>query len=227
MGRLVGALSAAFVYFCIGQTLVIVVLLGAFIAKGHFTHHKLEQIAAVIQGVDLVELQHSIDESRAAAKQPQPSLRDLAEARALKSRDLELREQELRNQLNLIRQEQSKLTAEADRYQRIQTDFEQRLKTLREGTVATNFENARLILENMKPRQAKEQLQLMLDEGEMKQAVVLISAMPVDKRAKIITEFKSEKESEELAEMLRLIRAGEPDVTLIDETNASLNRQGS
>lgn len=227
MSRLFGALSASFVYFCIGQTLALLVLVGAFVAKGHLTHDKLEQIAAVVQGVDLRDLQHQIDEDRAKARLPQPSLQELAEARALLSRDLELREQELRNQLLLIRQEQSKLIAEADRYQRVQTDFEQRLKNLREGAVATNLENARLILENMKAKQAKEQIQLMLDDGEMKQAVVLLSGMPIEKRAKIVTEFKSEEENEELAEMLRLIRAGEPEVTLIDETNKSLNRPGT
>jgi hypothetical protein len=222
MKRLFGALSASFVYFCIGQTLALLIIVGAFVAKGHLTHDKMEQIAAVVQGVDLRDLQHSIDDARAKSRLPQPSLEELAEARALKSRDLELREQELRNQLNLIRQEQSKLVAEADRYQRVQTDFEQRLKNLREGAVATNLENARLILENMKAKQAKEQIERMLVEGEMKQAVVLLSAMPIEKRAKIVTEFKSDKESEELAEMLRLIRAGEPEVTLIDETKNNL-----
>jgi hypothetical protein len=222
MKRLFGGLSTAFVYFCIGQTLALLVLFGAFVAKGHLTHDKLLQIAAVVQSVDLRDLQHSIDDARARARLPQPSLQELAEARALKSRDLELREQELRNQLNLIRQEQGKLVAEADRYQRVQTDFEQRLKNLREGAVATNLENARLILENMKAKQAKEQIERMLAEGEMKQAVMLLSAMPIEKRAKIVTEFKTDKESEELAEMLRLIRAGEPEVTLIDETRNNL-----
>src|SRR5262245_27656774 len=113
MKRLFGALAAAFVYFCIGQTLILLIVAGAFVAKGHLTHDKLEQIAAIVQGVDLRELQHSVDEAHARARLPQPSLQDLAEARAIKSRDLELREQELRNQLNLIRQEQSKLVAEA------------------------------------------------------------------------------------------------------------------
>jgi hypothetical protein len=227
MKKLFGALSAAFVYFCIGQTLALFVLVGALVAKGLVTNDKLEQIAAVMQGVDLREVTESIDEARAKAKLPQPSLQDVAAARALKSRDLELREQELRNQLNLIRQEQSKLTSEADRYQKVQTDFEVRLKNLREGVIATNLENARIILENMKPKQAKEQIQRMLTDGEMKQAVSLMSAMPVEKRAKIVTEFKTDKESEELAEMLRLIRAGEPEVTLIDETQKNLSRAGT
>jgi hypothetical protein len=227
MGKLIGALWAAFVYLCIGQTLILLILVGAFVAKGHLTHDVLLQIAAVVQGVDLRDLQGTIDAARARENLPQPSLDDVAEARALKARDLELREQELRNQLQLIRQEQSKLVAEADRYQRVQSDFEQRLRTLREGSVATNLENARLVLENMKPKQAKEQIQLMLEAGEMKQAVVLLSNMPIEKRAKIVTEFKTESDSEQLAEMLRLIRAGEPEVTLIDETKENLGKPGT
>jgi flagellar motility protein MotE (MotC chaperone) len=227
MSKLFAALSAAFVYFCVGQTLILFILVGAFVAKGHLTHDVLLQISAVVQGVDLRELQAAADAARAKERQPQPSLDEVAEARALKARDLELREQELRNQLNLIRQEQSKLVAEADRYQRVQNDFEQRLKMLREGAIATNLENARLILENMKAKQAKEQIQLMLEAGEMKQAVALLSNMPIEKRAKIITEFKTDSDSEQLAEMLRLIRQGEPEVTLIDETNENLNRSGT
>ena len=43
------------------------------------------------------------------------------------------------------------------------------------------------------------------------------AAMPIEKRAKIVTEFRTPEEAQQLAEMLRLIRAGEPDVTLIDE----------
>src|SRR5688572_32735565 len=68
--------------------------------------------SAVVQGVDLRKVQEKIDDQRAQANLPQPSLQDVAAARALKARDLELREQELRNQLNLIRQEQSKRSEE-------------------------------------------------------------------------------------------------------------------
>lgn len=227
MNRLFGMLSAAFVYLCIGQALVVLVGLILLVSKGVLTHDKLLQISAVLQGVDLRELQRSIDEARARERLPQPSLQDVADARALKARDLEMREQELRNQLYLVRQEQGKLITEADRYQRIQVDFEQRLKNLREGAIATNLENARIVIENMKPKQAKEQIQLMLKDGEMKQAVALLSAMPIEKRAKIVTEFKTEPESEQLAEMLRLIRAGEPEVTLVDEASRNLQDQGS
>jgi hypothetical protein len=225
MTKLVNGLSALVVYVCIGQTLVMLVIFALLVAKGGLTHEKFQQIAAVIQGVDLLALREKIEEDRLQADTPKPSTADLADARARALRDLEIREQELVNIRNRLAKTQSDQAEEADRFRRLHDDFEARLKTLRDGAVAANMENARLMLENMKPKQAKEQIQKMLAERELKQAVTLLSAMPIEKRSKIITEFKTEEESEQLSEMLRLIRAGEPEVTLVDETQKNLAKQ--
>ena len=217
MSKLINGLSALIVYLLIGHALAVAMIVTVVAMKGGFSHHKLEQIMAVIQGVDLLALSEKVEEDRAHAAQERLSLADLAEARARKSRDFEMREQELRNQLARTTTMQVQLADTADRYHRMKQDFETRLKNLREGAIATNMENARSLLENVKPKQAKEHLQKMVQDGEMKQAVSLLAAMPIEKRAKIVTEFKTPEEAQQLAEMLRLIRAGEPDVTLIDE----------
>ena len=225
MTKLVNGLSALVVYVCIGQTLVMLVIFALLVAKGGLTHEKFQQIAAVIQGVDLLALREKIEDERLTADTPKPSTADLADARARALRDLEIREQELVNIRNRLAKTQSDQAEEADRFRRLHDDFEARLKTLRDRAVAANMENARLMVENMKPKQAKEQIQKMLAERELKQAVTLLSSMPIEKRSKIITEFKSEEESEQLSEMLRLIRAGEPEVTLVDETQKNLAKQ--
>jgi hypothetical protein len=225
MTKLVNGISALVVYLCIGQTLVMLLVIGLLIAKGGLTHEKFRQIAAVVQGVDLLAIREKVEDQRKTANTPQPSTADLADARARAARDIEIREQELVNIRNRLAKAQSDLADEADRFRRLHDDFESRLKTLRDGAVAANMENARLMLENMKPRQAKEQIQKMLADRELKQAVTLLSAMPIEKRSKIIAEFKSEEESDQLAEMLRLIRAGEPEVTLVDEAQKNLAKQ--
>lgn len=225
MNKLFNGVATLIIYLLVGQALAVLVLFGVVAAKGGFTHEKLRQMMAVMQGVDLLVLREGVEADRAKAKSEQLSLADIAEARARKSRDLELREQELRNQLARATSMHKVVVDETERYQRIIADFEQRLKTLREGAIAQNLENARLLLESVKPVQAKQQIQKMLDGGEMKQAVALLSGMPIEKRAKIVAEFKNEKESEELAEMLRLIRAGEPETTVIDETAKQLKQQ--
>ena len=217
MSKLINGLSALIVYLLIGHALAAAMIVTVVAMKGGFSHHKLEQIMAVIQGGDLVALSEKVEEDRVHAAQERLSLADIAEARARKSRDFEMREQELRNQLARTTTMQVQLADTADRYHRMKQDFETRLKNLREGAIAANMENARSLLENVKPKQAKEQLQKMLQDGEMKQAVSLLAAMPIEKRAKIVTEFKTPEEAVQLAEMLRMIRAGEPDVTLIDE----------
>jgi hypothetical protein len=226
MNKLFNALSATIIYLLVGQALAAVVLVGVVALKGGLTHDKLRQMIAVMQGVDLLVLREGVEEQRAKGQSEQISLADVAEARARKSRDLELREQELRNQMARAASMQRVVTDDTEKYQRMTADFEARLKMLREGTIAQSLDNARQLLENVKPKQAKEQIQKMLDGGEMKQAVALLAGMPIEKRAKIVTEFKNEKESEELAEMLRMIRAGEPEVTVIDEA-AKQMKQGS
>jgi hypothetical protein len=226
MNKLFNALSSTIIYLLVGQALAAVVLVGVVALKGGLTRDKLRQMIAVMQGVDLLVLREGVEDQRAKAQSEQISLADVAEARARKSRDLELREQELRNQLARAASMQRVVTDDTEKYQRMTADFEARLKMLREGTIAQSLDNARQLLENVKPKQAKEQIQKMLEGGEMKQAVALLAGMPIEKRAKIVTEFKNEKESDELAEMLRMIRAGEPEVTVIDEA-AKQMKQGS
>lgn len=226
MSKLFGALSSLVVYVLIGQALATTMIVGVVAAKGGLTRDKLRQIMAVVQGVDLVALREKTIEDGQKAAVPQPTLTDLADARARRARDLELREQELDNLRNRLAKSQSDLLAENDRIRRMRDDFEARLKTLRDGALASNLENARVMLENMKAKQAKEQIQKMLTDGELKQAVALLAAMPIEKRAKIVTEFKTDEESQQLAEMLREIRKGEPEVTMIDETRDRLNPTG-
>ncbi len=194
MSKLFGVLSASFVYFCIGQTLAVMVLVGAFVAKGH-SHARQ---ARTDHG------RHARSRSARLAASDRRRSREGATCRnrrcrrwprraRCKSRDLELREQELRNQLNLIRQEQSKL----DRRSGPISTCTDRLRAAAEEPPRRSDRDELgkrpLILENMKPKQAKEQIQKMLDDGEMKQAVVLMSAMPIEKRAKIVTEFKTDE----------------------------------
>jgi aminopeptidase N len=223
MGKLFGMLGALVAYVSIGTVLALGMGVGYLMLNGALTRERTAEIVAILQGFDRRAAQAAADADRDAAHASQASPADLARARALKNRDLELREQALRNYHEQVRSERVKLTQETDRYKQIKTAFDTELNTLRETAVATSQENARVILENIKPKQAKEQIVRMVQAGEMKSAVMLLSAMPVTKRAKVITEFKTDEESQLLAEMLKLIRQGEPEVTLIDRTRDQLD----
>ena len=75
-----------------------------------------------------------------------------------------------------------------------------------------------LIIGSAKPKQAKEQLVQMLDNDELDIVVALLAALPDTKRSKIIAEFKTPNEAEQLGQILRRMREGYPDVALPEET---------
>ena len=126
-----------------------------------------------------------------------------------------------------MKTEQGELAGEKSRYQTVEKEFQVKLDSMRSGAIATNVENARLILESIKPKQAKEQVVLMIKDGQMKDVVALLTPMPVTKRAKIIAEFKTEDEAKMVAELLELIREGLPEAPLVDETKKQLGQQPS
>ena len=139
-------------------------------------------------------------------------------------RDLELREQALDSGLQQIRAEQQKLADDKESYDRLRTAFDNQLKELNDGSQATGRENIRLIWENIKPKQAKEQILQMVQAGQQNDVVAIMSAMPISKRAKIIGEFKSEEESKKLQEILDLIRRGMPEQQVIENTQQQVTQ---
>jgi hypothetical protein len=189
-----------------------------------FNRQRWIQIAAIAQGIDLEALREAAQAGQDTINPTQVSLADMARARALLSRDLELREQALANQLANLRTERTILQDNFDRYTKVAISFEEKLKSLREGALATNQETVRLILENIKPKQAKEQIMLMVKSDQMDEAVTLLAAMPTSKRAKVVAEFKTAEEGETLADMLNRIREGVPEITLIDQTQEQLQQ---
>lgn len=223
MGRLLGAVGAIISYFCIGSVLAAALGFGYLWSKGELNSEKLTAMIAAAKGISLADQNKTQTDKDAERDSMQPSIEDVARARAMKLRDVELREQALRQHVENLKFEQTKLSDENGRYNRIREAFEAELKSLRSGAIATNEENARLILENVKPKQAKDQILRMINNGEMQDVVMILSAMPITKRSKIISEFKTDQESVKLAELLKLIREGVPEVDLIDDTKKQLD----
>ena len=221
-GRLIGGCGAALAYLCIATVLAEGICLGFLAMQGKLNEELVLRVVAAANGIERPSAsQASDDENR---DERQLSLDDLARARALTSRDLELREQSLTNNVTVVKSEYDKLIDEKDRYERIKAAFRKQLDELHEGVLANNRETARLILESVKPKQAKDQVLRMVKDGEMDDVVSLLSLMPTTKRAKIIGEFKTDDEAAILAEILKLIREGGPEAKLIDDAQQQLDK---
>jgi hypothetical protein len=224
IGKLWRAGSHMFVYACVATLVAQLVAVGYLTASGKLDNHRVDQILLATRGEIQPKAQSHEVTPQNDVDQEQPSYEDREQARQLQSRQLEMREQALKSGLERIRFEQHNLTRDKDRYDALQGAFDQRLEALRSKALSTGRENVRTIWENIKPKQAKEQILQMIDKQEMNEAVTIFVAMPIAKRAKIVSEFKTPDELEKLDEMLRLIRQGVPEVNLIDKTRSQISQ---
>jgi hypothetical protein len=224
MGRLLGAATVLFAAVCVATVIALAIGLGYLRSRGKLDETTIQKLIAVANGSDTTAARPQRAGAVDDVAPEQASLEDVARQRALKSRDVELREQALNDGVSIVKTEYAKLVDEKDRYERIKSAFRAQLDELREGAMADNRDTARTILENMKPKQAKEQILRMVKEGEMTDVIKIMSLMSSAKRKKIVDEFKTPDESETLAEILKQIRAGVPETDLIDKAEESLDQ---
>ena len=224
MGKLAKLPLAAFVYASVATILTQVLALGYLWMSGGLDEGKLFQVLAVVQDVDLAALQAQHDKTTSGDDAEQVAFEQIIQARALKNLDLDLREQSLEKGLVELRTLETELKSKGARNKALEESFKVRLAELQRENQEESMGRALDTLMQMKPKQAKDQLLIILDEdtgsedaGGMQDVVTLVKAMPSDKLKKIVAEFRNEEETEKLAEILRQIRLGEPDSKVIND----------
>lgn len=229
MMRLFRAIPAAIAYFCMATVIAQVGALGVLSAQGILTQEKLFRCLAALYGVNL----HEIEQRATAAAQPppdeQPAFEEVIERRALASSDLDLREAAVDKALVDVRALTAQLKTERERYDQLKQQFDARLAQLEQVFTDNSLQEVQRTLEVINPKQAKDQILRMLDEASPEEledvnrdVVTILKAMPLDKRKKILGEFKTEEEAQKLHDILKQIREGVPDTTLIRQTRAAL-----
>ncbi len=214
ISRLLGLIGALLLYFALATMIAELLIFGYCWSKWRLDHNKLMQIVAVAQGVDLVGLKAEPKPIQEEAAGEQPSYQQIVQARALRLRNVELREQSLKNGVDQLLAEQRVLTDDKARYQKQRQEYESQLAALLKGSESDGVEQTRGILAKLTPKQAKEQLLGMLKKNEMDAVVMLLQDMGESSRAKILKEFKTPEEAEKLEEILHQIRLGMPQAAL-------------
>jgi hypothetical protein len=224
MGRLLGIFGSLFVYLCVATVIALAIVVGYAATHGYLDKDKLSRIADVARGIEVAAA--PVEQAKKQTESPdQPSFDDIERHRGIKARNLELRELAVQSGMERIRFEQKKLSDYSDRYELLRKAFnEPVLNVDRANAVKEGQDKIRSIWETMKPKQVKDQILQMIDEGEMKEVVTILSSVATNKQAKIIAEFKTEDEVKKLDEILRLIRHGVPDVLRIDDAREQLKQ---
>jgi hypothetical protein len=226
MGRLLGLLMTLISAVCVATLISQAVLIGAAVATGKLDRQKVSYILAVIQGIEPKPEKRDDKPEKKDPKAEQIAYEQVLEARAMKDRNLELREQALRNSLDQVRVDQNQFTSDRDDFLKMRQAFGEQLAAIEKRATEGGWDEVRRMLMAAKPKQAKEFLAAMLSRNELKEVVSLISPMADAKRAKIIAEFKTPDEIKKIEDVLRLIREGEPTSELAAGAQQKLNRNG-
>jgi hypothetical protein len=205
---------------CVGTVIAQMLVAAVLLPKLKLDRKRVSQIAAIAQGIDIA--------AKEEAKGPpplegeQPSFQEIVEARAVKYRNLELREQQLRNNFAQVQTEESKLADDMKRHKQLSENFLAQLAEVRKNAASAGMDDVLRTLTSIDPSQAKALLLEMLDKKEIDAVVSIMKQMPDKKRANIIGEFKTDEENEKLSEVLRCIREGMPEMKAVENAQAKL-----
>jgi hypothetical protein len=214
IGRLANLALGALLYFSLGTLIAEGIMVGYVWSKWNLDRDKVAQVVAVARGLQPEAPQAAVETVREEPAAEQASYGQVLELRAAKDKNLQLREQALANAVAQVQAERQKLADDEKRYKLDRADYESKLAAKTKEARSTGQEEVRRILESVKSKQAKEFVQGMLDNKEIDEVVVVLSAMADSKRAKILAEFKTPDEIKKIEEVLALIRKGAPEAPL-------------
>ncbi len=223
IARLLGAAIHSVVYVCAATLIAQAIILAYLWASWGMDRGRLVQMLAIAQGVDLFEISQQQNPAEDEPGAEQPSLEQIIEARLTQDRDLKMREMALQSGLEQLKSDQGRITERRDANRRVIDAFRAELAALQDGAQAKGRVVVGRTLESLEPEQAKKLILEMLDKDELEEVVMLMSKMPERPRANILAEFKTDKETEAIAEVLRRIRQGYPQAAIADKARTKLN----
>jgi hypothetical protein len=217
MKNLFGFAWMLIIGLCVGTVLSQLLIAAVVMPKLKLNEHRISQIVSLAQGKDF---QAKVETKATGLEAEQPSYQEIVEARAVKFRNLEMREKQLRNNLVEVRTEEVKVADEIKRIKQLDSNFNEQLKLVRDDATSEGMSTLAEKIGSMKPKLAKEMLVKMLDDKRLDDVVVLLKQLPDKKSAKIIGEFKTDDEKEMLSEVLRRIREGDPVIEAVEKAQA-------
>jgi hypothetical protein len=225
--RLVSGVWTIFVYACVATIISQAIMLSYLISTWKIDQQRWLQVYMAARGIESVKNQEPAAKTGDETPSEQPSYEQILEARAMKYRNLELREQQLRDAVSQLQFQEAGLADNEKSFQKLREGFNAQLSSMRDGSLATGKEEVRRTLESIKPKQAKQLILEMLENKEINDVVALLTPMSDAKRAKIIGEFKTPEELEKISEVLRLIREGQPQAKVTETTLKKLEETNS
>jgi hypothetical protein len=203
----------AFLWFCVASILAQLAILTVAAARGNLNDKTMTRVLAALNGVDIQgeRLRNILVSAKEA---PVPTYEDVLNAKVKSSLELDSRQEALDRLQRQVSDRERMLRDEISRFELRRKDFQQELDRIKKGVQSENLNEIRKILENLAPEQAKAQLLLMLKNNQKGDVVSIIKALPPDKQKKLLAEFTSEQDQQQLSEIISELK----NTTSIDQT---------
>jgi hypothetical protein len=221
--------TTTFLCFSVANVLAQSAALAVVWWRGGLTEDRCVQILAIAHDVDTAQMWDNLQDQSRQRNHEQASYDEMLAARARMNVDLDLREMAFDKGWGDIRNLESLLEKEKKRYTQLKQTFDQQLNRLREGAVDSSIQEVQRQLESIDPKLAKDQILRILDNealdphARMLFVVSVFRNMTLDKRKRILSTFRNdEPEIQHLHEILRHVRRGVPEVSLIRDTRQQL-----
>ncbi len=214
----------ALTYFSVATILAQVALIGVLYARGNLSRDKAVTLVAISQDVDLETMWRKLDAASKPVAVEQISFEEVLTARKQLSLDLDLREIAADKGLIDIRQLSESLKYELEKYAILKSEFDKSIDELRQGAVGDGLKEVQRQLESVDAKLAKDQILRILDNADlppdqaMQFVVAMLKNMPLDRKKKIMSEFKTDEDRKQLIVIMNHIRLGVPDIEVIRQT---------
>ncbi len=205
--KLIRIIATGFVCLCVASVLAQGVALGMLWFKGGLTKEKRTRMFAMLYGIGANQESAASDPAGALDGEAGPAV--TVESRVHGSSELASRKEAVRQAITTFDVLLNELGTRRDQSEKVRDQFAKTLDELESQVVQSALEELQVTLAALQPKQAKDQLVRMLDEGAWDDVISIVQAMPLDKRKKIFVEFKTDQEAATLHDIFEKIRQSE------------------
>lgn len=197
--------TGLFLWFCVASVLAQLCILTIAGSRGNLNSRTMTRVLAALNGVDIQgeKLKNILVSAREA---PVPTYEDVLSAKVKMSLELDSRQEALDRLQRQMSDRERVLRDEIDRFDSRRKEFQLELDRIKNGIQSANLSEITKIIENLAPDQAKSQMLLMLKNDQKADVISIIKALPSDKQKKLLAEFTTEEDQQQLSEILKELK---------------------
>lgn len=226
MGMLIRMLFPLIGYFCVATVVSGAIAYGYMVKSGKLDDEKIFRITAILQDVDLEEIERQSNETEEPGTPPEePSYEQQRRQYQTISLQFDVKEKQLADSLVDFDYQLKRLGGATEQYTRLRSEVEEYLVQQSNRVLSEEMQKVRKQLESLIPKkQAKPILIKYITDDRIDDVIMLLGSMKPRDQEAILRTFDSPEDLEMLYRIQRKMLAGEPAKPFIDSQLQALEQ---